>query len=213
MKIFLIGDSISIQYGQYLQPMLAARSIELIRKEGIDEALVNLDIPTGANGGDSRQLTTYLRSLIGSGTPIKADILLVNCGLHDIKTDPVTGAKQQTLEQYKENLAALPEIAAALGMKLIWMRTTPVDDDTHNSRQKSFHRHAADLVVYQQAADAIMEQAGVPVIDLFTPTASLGAPAEIFIDHVHFQTQVRMTQAGYIAGCLAVILRVKEIVR
>ena len=202
MKIFLIGDSISIQYGPYLEPILASAGVALIRKEGIDEALANLDIPTGANGGDSRQLTTYLRSLIGSNNPIKADILLANCGLHDIKTDPATGAKQQTLEQYKTNLAALPEIAAALGMKLIWLRTTPVDDATHNARQKSFHRHATDLEIYQTAADAIMTQANVPTIDLYNLTTSLGAPAEIFIDHVHFQPQVRMTQAGYIAGWL-----------
>ena len=50
---YVIGDSISIQYGPYLESALGA-SWQYDRKSGDAEARKNLDIPIGANGGDSR---------------------------------------------------------------------------------------------------------------------------------------------------------------
>ena len=53
MKIYVIGDSISIQYGTYLESQLKG-IMEYSRKGGIEEASVNFDHKTGANGGDSK---------------------------------------------------------------------------------------------------------------------------------------------------------------
>ena len=54
-SVFVVGDSISIQYGPFLEQMLSGR-IAYARKGSEDatmaEALRNLDIPVGANGGD-----------------------------------------------------------------------------------------------------------------------------------------------------------------
>ena len=59
-EVFLIGDSISMYYGPYLQKYLAG-SYTLLRKEDNGHAADNLDIPTGANGGDSHMVLQYLQ--------------------------------------------------------------------------------------------------------------------------------------------------------
>jgi GTP-binding protein HflX len=46
-----------------------------LRKEGAEEALLNLDIPQGANGGDSSMVRTFLAAKAAAGG-IDADLLL-----------------------------------------------------------------------------------------------------------------------------------------
>lgn len=55
MNIFLIGDSIRVDYGSYLESYIG-KDINIIGKEGIEEAYQHLDIPVGSNCGDSRML-------------------------------------------------------------------------------------------------------------------------------------------------------------
>ncbi|MEM7108775.1 MAG: hypothetical protein AAF519_11155, partial [Bacteroidota bacterium] len=62
-KIFVIGDSISIHYGPYLAQYLGT-DFQYARKGDNGEAFKNLDIPVGANGGDSRMVLDYLRELL-----------------------------------------------------------------------------------------------------------------------------------------------------
>ena len=199
MKIYLIGDSISIQYGPYLQRCLQGIA-EYSRKEGEEEALLNLDNPQGANGGDSSMVLAFLKSKAKSRS-LDADLILVNCGLHDIKTDPQTGAKQVTLEQYTRNLREIVKVVAGTGRTLVWIRTTPCDERVHNVRVKGFHRFAADCAAYNEAADRSMAEAGVPMIDLHTFTVNLGP--DLYCDHVHFTEPVRERQAAFIAGWLS----------
>lgn len=198
MKIYVVGDSISIHYGPYLQAYLTG-VIAYARKEGEEEALLNLDLPQGANGGDSSMVLAFLKGKAVSGG-IKTDWLLVNCGLHDIKTIPSTGTKQVSLEQYAKNLRAITEVVASMGLKLVWIRTTPCDEAVHNPLSPNFHRFAADNVAYNGVADQIMNAANVPMIDLYTFTKNLGA--DVYCDHVHFQVPVREKQAAFIAGWL-----------
>src|SRR5271169_4796096 len=98
MKVYVLGDSISIQYGPYLEKYLSG-IMDYARKEGVEEALLNLDKPQGANGGDSALVLSFLQARAAAGG-IDADVLLLNCGLHDLRTDPVTSAKQAPLNQY-----------------------------------------------------------------------------------------------------------------
>ena len=199
-RIYIIGDSISIQYGPYLQQYLNG-FMDYARKDGEAEALLNLDRPQGANGGDSSMVLDFLQAAAATRS-IRADILLLNCGLHDIKTDPVRGTKQVSLDAYTRNLQAMvPIVQQTLGIKLAWIRTTPCDEKVHNaSAQMAFHRYAADCLAYNAAADAVMAAAGVPMIDLHTFTLNL-AP-DLYCDHVHFTDPVRRLQAAFIAGWL-----------
>ena len=196
MHLYLIGDSISLHYGPYLQAYLDG-VMTYARKEGEDEALLNLDNPQGANGGDSGMVRAFLAAKVAAGD-LDADLLLVNAGLHDIKTDPVTGARQVPLDQYAANLRAIVDLAATLPARLVWIRTTPCDERVHNRPGMDFHRFAADCDAYNAAADAVMAAAGVPVIDLHTFTRNLGP--DLYCDHVHFHEQVREKQGAFIAG-------------
>ncbi len=199
-RLFVLGDSISIQYGPYLEQFVAGR-FQYARKEGTELALQNLDMPQGANGGDSSHVLQFLKGMQAQGG-LAADILLLNCGLHDIKTDPASGARQVEPDAYEANLLAIVQLVREMGLKLVWVRTTPVEDVVHNTRPgMAFHRFAADNEVYNAIADGIMRLSDVPCIDLHTFTRRLGP--DLYCDHVHFHEPVREKQAAYIAGWLA----------
>ena len=198
MKLYVLGDSISIQYGLYLKAYLNG-VMEYSRKEGEEEALLDLDIPQGANGGDSGMVLSFLKAKALSGG-IGADLLLLNCGLHDLKTDPTTGERQVSIDEYKENLEAIVEVVAEMNTGLIWVRTTPCDETVHNHEGMTFHRFSADCNAYNLAADKIMSSLGVPLIDLYTFTLNLGK--DLYSDHVHFHDHIREKQAAFIAGWL-----------
>jgi lysophospholipase L1-like esterase len=203
MRIYVIGDSISIQYGPYLQASLRG-VMEYSRKEGEEEALLNLDNPQGANGGDSSMVLSFLKSKAASGG-IDADLLLLNCGLHDIKTNPETGTQQVPMDAYEENLKAILRVVADMKPALVWIRTTPCDEKIHNREGMAFHRFSADCQAYNRVADRIMTDSGVPTIDLYTLTVNLGA--DLYCDHVHFHDHIRQKQAAFIAGWLMAFTR------
>lgn len=202
-RLYVIGDSISIQYGPYLEQYLAGR-FAYARKTAEAEARFDLPQPMGDNGGDSSVVLAFLRGLIEAGEPDgnwTADLLLVNCGLHDIKTDPATGRKQVEIDDYRRNLQEIVALAERANIPLVWVRTTPCDEAVHNTRpDTAFYRFAADCTAYNAVADAVMAAAGLPSIDLHNFTASLGS--ELFCDHVHFYDHIREKQAAYIAGWL-----------
>lgn len=199
MKIYIIGDSISIGYGPFLKQYLAGTAIEYSRKEGEAEALLNLDKPQGANGGDSSMVLAFLKGLAKTAG-IKADLMLVNCGLHDMRRAPETRVFQVPIGQYEQNLRAIIAVAQEMKTALAWIRTTPCDENVHNRPGMKFLRFAADCAAYNAAADRVMQAAGVPLIDLFTFTKNLGT--DLFRDHVHFHEHVCQKQAAFIAGWL-----------
>lgn len=202
-QLFVIGDSISIYYGPYLERLLQG-TFRYTRKTG-EEAMRNLDIPLGANGGDSSMVLEYLSALAATGD-FHPDYLMINCGLHDIKVDPVTGQRQVTLDRYRENLHKILAIAADFDSRVVWVRTTPVFDARHNYIQRRwFHRFQADVEAYNAAADEIMEQRRVPVIDLHGFTQRLGG--YLFRDHVHYTPRACECQAAYLAGALTALIR------
>jgi lysophospholipase L1-like esterase len=198
MRVYVLGDSISIHYGPYLQRHLSG-VMDYSRKEDEEEALLNLDNPQGANGGDSSHVLAFLKAKAASGR-IDADVLLLNCGLHDLRTDPATGTKQVPLVRYQENLRSIVQLVRTMKLELIWIRTTPFDEDLHNRRCDEFHRFAADGTAYNRAADRIMAEAGVPAIDLYSFTLNLGP--DLYCDHVHFHEPIREKQGEFIAGWL-----------
>ncbi len=201
-KVFVVGDSISIQYGPYLERFLDGR-FRYDRKGGESEALRDLDQPVGANGGDSGMVRDYLDGFLDGELP-RTDVLLLNCGLHDIKTDPASGRRQVELPDYEKNLRWIVERVRQAGVRLIWIRTTPVDEQRHNSCQKNFYRYEKDQAAYNAAADRIMAAASMPIIDLEQFTVRCGEP--LFCDHVHFIEPVREKQAAFIAGYLYAVV-------
>jgi hypothetical protein len=197
-RLFVIGDSISIQSGPYLEKYV--QGVWLYERKSDDgQAAKNLDVPVGANGGDSRMVLEYLRLKL-KDKDFRPALLLLNCGLHDIKRNAQTNALQVDAESYRRNLETLQQLLKGRGIPMVWMRTTQVEDERHNSRSKDFKRYARDLDAYNAIADEVMARGGVPMIDLYGFTKSLGP--EHFIDHVHYDEAARALQAAHIAGFL-----------
>jgi lysophospholipase L1-like esterase len=193
-KLFVLGDSISIHYGPFLRGMVRG-VFEYARKQTTGDESVDGQ-PVDANGEDSALVLAFLCEYLAEQTP---DVLLLNCGLHDLRTDPETGRKQVPLEAYQANLQEIFRIVPR-DVRLVWVRTMPVDDETHNSRQVGFQRFDRDVVQYNEAADRLCGEAGVPTIDLYGFTRGLGG--DLFCDHVHYHERVRELQAAFIAGHL-----------
>lgn len=198
-RLYVIGDSISIQYGPYLERYLAGQ-MAYARKAQDETAALALDPPQGANGGDSSMVLAFVRAK-AEASGFDADVVLLNCGLWDLRTDPETGARQTPMPRYRANLESIVEIPQAEGVAVVWVRTTPCDEAVHNKPELGFHRYAADVVAYNEAAEAVMAAHGVLSIDLHAFTLNLGG--DLYCDHVHFNEDVRERQAVYIAGWLA----------
>jgi lysophospholipase L1-like esterase len=194
--VFVVGDSISLQYGPYLEGALRD-SWSYARKTGEAAALADLDVPRGSNGGDSTMVLAWLRAVIAG---LSADLLLVNCGLHDIKRPRPGGACQVGIDAYRVNLQEIVTCCVERQQDLAWIRSTPCDEAVHNPRA-DFDRFAADLNAYNEVADQVMLENGIPMIDLHNFTANLGG-AGIYCDHVHFTEEVRARQAAFLAGWL-----------
>lgn len=198
--VYLIGDSISIHYGAYLEKYLAG-SWRYARKNGEAEALLNLDNPQGANGGDSSMVLAFLREKVKDPQFFPA-LLLFNCGLHDIKTNPATKSRQVPLAEYERNLREILRVIREAGLVAAWIRTTHVNETFHNSRVSGFQRFAADHAAYNEVADHVMTDLEIPVADLCGFTRNLGADEELFCDHVHFFDAIREKQAAFLSGWL-----------
>ena len=192
-SIFVIGDSISLHYGPYLEKNVEGKFL-YDRKRGIDGTLDDLNGPLGANGGDSRHVLKYLREQ--HARKVSYDILLLNCGLHDIKVNDEDGDNQVEADEYAGNLEEILRIAMEMAAMVVWIESTPVNDEIHNSISKSMKRYNADLKKYNAIARDIVSGHKLNVINLYDITLELGESA--YIDHVHFNEDARKVQADFI---------------
>lgn len=198
-RLFVLGDSISLQYGEFLKEYLRTDFI-LERKGSEQRALQNLDVPVDANAGDSRMVLAYLRTTL-SQKDFKPDLMILNCGLHDIKRNVKTGSIAVDTVEYRNNLEEISKLIRNKHIPLIWVRSTEVVDSVHAVPGRSFDRFADDLEQYNRIADGVFNKHQVPIIDLYSFTKLQGR--ERFVDHVHYNPQVRRLQAAYIAGFIA----------
>ena len=198
-QILMIGDSISILYGPYLKENLQNKFTYRV-KSNLKDAIVNLDNPNGANAGNSRMILEYIKNYDKAEIKFNDDIILLNCGLHDIKTDPKTGMVAISLIEYKSNLDSIYQIIKHLNKKLIWINSTPVNNSIHNSKQVEFYRFNNDVIKYNFAADSIFNSYQVPIIDLYTYSKTF--PGKSYSDHVHYKTEYSKLQAKFISDIL-----------
>lgn len=195
-QVFVIGDSISIQYGPYLETYLGEGYVyDRLRKEGIP--FQQRDTLPISNGQDSKNVLKQIERLLEI-PEFQPDILLLNCGLHDIKTNPQNQSQQIPLSDYKANLDHVFSLLNQREIPTIWVRTTPVVDSIHNRTGSSFHRYATVLDRYNAAADSLCRSRAIPQIDLHQFTLSVGEGH--YVDHVHFDKELRQLQGAYIAG-------------
>ncbi|MBK1859950.1 SGNH/GDSL hydrolase family protein [Cerasicoccus arenae] len=172
-------------------------------RNGYKEALRNLDHPQGANCGDSSMVLAFLKQILPTAE-FTAKWVILNCGLHDIKTDWQTEQRQIELNDYIRNLKSVVTLMREYDISLVWISTTPVDDERHQKHCPEIHRHQCDVDAYNLAAEDVMLHAGVPIIDLHRFTETL--EGELYCDHVHFNEVIRSWQAAFLVGHIERIL-------
>jgi len=197
-KVLLIGDSISLDYGTYL-PNFLDEGIHVYDKPGRDEAYKDLDTPLGGNGGDSSMVLSYLREL-QEQKKLNCDLFVFNCGLHDIKRSRETDDIQVPIDEYIKNLHSILDIMQAHHIPTVYINSTPSATERYG-RIRSFYRLTEDMPVYNRAAQQVMVERKIPVIDLFAFTCALGLTGDdLFRDHTHFLPEVIQLHAAHIAG-------------
>lgn len=193
-KILFLGDSISVHYAPFLLEKLEGKR-ECYFRDGLEKAKENLDIPQAGNSGDTRRLLVYIKSRAQEGT-LNFDKVCFNAGLHDIKTDINSGEKAISLTEYRQNLLEIVDLITGANATPIWVNITPVDEELHKKNMKYFYRYNQDVLKYNKAAEEIMGENKIKVIDLYSFTKKFGK--EAYLDHVHYKEEIREKQAEFI---------------
>jgi len=150
-QVLIIGDSISIGYFKPLQ-----------------ERLKDIAVVTHTEG--NAQHTAYgLKKLDEWLGDTPWNVIHFNFGLHDLKyidargrnTSVETGKQQIPIDQYEQNLDQIVTRLKKTGAKLIFATTTPVPDGTG-------FRAKGDAVIYNRAAERVMNKYEVPINDLYS---------------------------------------------
>ncbi|MCK5803456.1 MAG: SGNH/GDSL hydrolase family protein [Lentisphaeria bacterium] len=142
-RVLLIGDSISMGYTLPTRRLL--------------EGKANVH-RIATNGGPTKRGLAGIDKWLGS---TKWDVIHFNWGLHDLKRMP-DGNHQVPLAQYSENLRKLVVKLKASGATLIWAATTPVPADKLKPPRSN-----DDVIAYNSAAKAIMDENGIVIDDLY----------------------------------------------
>lgn len=200
-KIFIIGDSISIHYGPYLEQYVNG----YFKYERKGRLITGCDINEGGlqNGGDSNLVWEYLCD----NPELDYDVLVLNCGLHDIRI--FDKDNQVDIKTYEKNLKKIIQLAKERNKKVVWLTSTPVDDEWHNTQTPDVKRYNKDIINYNETALNVMKQLEVPVIDLYGFTCNIDVP--LYEDYVHYNIEVRRLQASFIAGSLMALDSLHEI--
>ena len=201
-KLFLVGDSISIYYTPYLETDVSANYSFSRKTSPTPESIKDQLSDPKVQGGNSRMVLEYLEKRYTEPN-FAPDIVLINCGLHDIKRIPQTNVVAIDPAEYRENLKKMVALIRRHHGMIVWINTTPVDDKRHNELSKEFFRYNRDVEQYNDIANGVFTRANAPIIDLYTFTKHLGAGH--YIDHVHWDESTRVQQAAYIAGFLAAL--------
>ncbi len=171
--VILIGDSIRAGY----QPTVAAELSDVADVWGPEQ-----------NGGDSNNVLTHLHEWV---IERKADLVHINCGLHDCKRDINNENIQVPLEDYKDNLYEIfRRVTEETDSRMLWTLTTPVNEENHRTL-KNFVRLNSDIEACNLAARQIAAQYDVPVNDLHAFVNDIGPERILQPDGVHY------TEGGY----------------
>jgi lysophospholipase L1-like esterase len=184
-RVILIGDSIRMGYQSIVQQALRGQADVWGPK---------------ANGGTSANVLAHLDEWVISRNP---DIVHLNCGLHDLRTEFNASTPAVPLAAYRANLEAIfGRIQAYTTVTLVWASTTPVNERWHHEN-KAFDRFESDVRAYNRAALEIATQFGLEIDDLYAAVMDAGRDAYLAQDGVHF------TEEGYtlLGRCVADVIR------
>lgn len=180
-KVQLTGDSIALAYAPLVAEMLAGS--------------VRLHSPP-ANAGDSANLLSHIDEWVLRSPP---DLLVLNCGLHDLKRLRPAGTRQQPPETCWRNLRTIfQRLAPLLPVRVIWATIIPVIFERHRAR-KDFDRHPADVAAYNKTALEVVKPLGVRVVDLHQADQRAGVEECLSEDGVHMNERGNLLLAREVA--------------
>src|SRR5512139_917141 len=171
--VILIGDSIRHGYKD-----IVARELAGIAEVWSPEA-------------NCRDSVSVLVGLHGWVLTRPANVVHVNCGLHDLKTIVYDGRDNVVpVEYYRRNVwQILKTLRDHTQAKVIWATTTPVIQaraHAAHAGSRDFDRYEDDVVAYNQAAMQTSRELGVPVNDLYSVVTNGGKDRLLRPDGVHF---------------------------
>ncbi|MFV0518770.1 MAG: hypothetical protein ACK5LY_00715 [Lachnospirales bacterium] len=182
-KLFVYGDSISLQYGFKLKEKLDSLNINYNRLGSSNSN--DLASPI-YNGFSTREMIIWIKDL-----PIQENtLLLFNCGLHDIVHIEIDQECQVEILEYKKNLEFIIESSTKKFTNVVFCNTTPVEDKRHNSNTNVRFRYNADVEAYNEVAQEVMNKRNVSIIDLYEITMNYSKDENIYIDHIHFNKKI-----------------------
>ncbi|MCC7249794.1 MAG: SGNH/GDSL hydrolase family protein [Lysobacter sp.] len=182
-RVALIGDSIRMNAEPFLRKRLSS-DIELFAP------------PT--NSESSRKVLAHLREWVPMGS---AELVHLNCGLHDLRYDPGRDRPVCALDEYAANLEAIFAYLHEIGAAVVWATSTPFDEATHNSTKAS-RRYAADLREYNARSIEIARRYGATIHDLHAKLSQMRLEDLWLPDGLHFNR----------AGCDAVGAAMAEVI-
>jgi hypothetical protein len=153
-NVFVVGDSISMHFGPFMESSLADCGKSYGRKgnplvdqrPAIAGSIASMHPPDTPpeNGGDSTAVAGYLELLVQDNA-VLCDVLVVNAGLHDIRVpepakdceyaDASGDDRHHRVEAgaYEANLRRILAAGMKLSKRIVWLTTTPVIDTVHNA--------------------------------------------------------------------------------
>jgi lysophospholipase L1-like esterase len=187
-SVVLIGDSIRMGYEDTVRTQLARVAKVWGPKD---------------NGGTSENVLAHLDEW---AIPRRPDIVHINCGLHDIKTEFGQDAGKVALNDYADNVRRiLTRLRNETDAAVVWATSTPVNEDRHNAT-KPFARFEADVDAYNAASMEIARELGIVVNDLFSVVMSAGRDDLLIEDGVHFTPEGGELLGEHVADCLKRLL-------
>jgi len=116
-------------------------------------------------------------------------VIHINCGLHDLGRDFVSGKPVIPIDQYKSNVREIMrQLLEKTQASVIWALTTAVNEKWHHEK-KSFDRFETDVCTYNKAATDIATELGVPIDDLYSLSIKAGPDKYLRPDGVHYTSE------------------------
>ncbi len=167
-RVTLIGDSIRMGY----QPTVAEKLKDDAEVWGPE-----------ANGGDSANVLANVDDWVLNR---EAEIIHINCGLHDCKRDANGENIQVPIDQYEQNVRSiLSKVKAGTDAQILWTLTTPVNEKNHLAR-KNFVRLNKDIQACNAVARRLAAELDIPVNDLHAFVIDMGPENILMPDGVHY---------------------------
>lgn len=166
VSVILLGDSIRL----HVQPLVVERLGSAFAVWGTEE-----------NGGTSANVLAHLDEW---AIQHPADVIHINCGLHDLAFERDTGYRVP-IGEYERNVRSILErLQTETAARVVWATTTPVIDAWH-AAQKSFDRREADVERYNRVATSVSQRMNITINDLWSVIENSGKAKCLLPDGVH----------------------------